>query len=133
MNGTGSALIADRVETSSEMDCSLAAYSPSERKAILDHRFFLSIELGRQATLEETIASWESNFGKVWRRTKTQRDGIAQLKEIERHKYYLSMQSGRDIGWDVAIFDWIRNHAAAWREWWEQHWWEKQWWEEEKA
>ncbi len=116
MNGTGSALIADRMETSSEMDCSLAAYSPSERKAILYHRFFLSIELG-----------------KVWRRTKTQRDGIAQLKEIERHKYYLSMQSGRDIGWDVAIFDWIRNHAAAWREWWEQHWWEKQWWEEEKA
>ncbi|MGQ9590087.1 MAG: hypothetical protein ACUVYA_07310 [Planctomycetota bacterium] len=113
-----------------ETEKRLGAYSPAEQKAILDHRFFLSIELARQATIEETLASWESHVSREWRREKSCRDRMAQFKEIERHKYYLSLQSGHDIGWDLATLDWVRNHAAAWREWWELHWWEKQWWEQ---
>lgn len=131
MNATSSALIAGSEPATSDEDCKLSAYSPSEQKAILDHRYFLSKELGRQATIEETIASWESGVGKAWRKLKSQRDRVAQLKEIERHKYFLSERSGHDIGWDLAVFDWLRHHAAAWREWWEHHWWEKQWWEEQ--
>lgn len=110
-------------------DPELVGYSLSERRAILDHRFYLSIDFRREASLLEAIRSWESGVGLPWRCEKMRRDRTAQLKEIERHKYYLSMQSGHDIGWDLATIDWVRNHAAAWRDWWEQHWWEEQWWE----
>jgi len=109
----------------------LGRYSTAEQKAILDHRFFLSISLQREASYEETLASWETGVCQAWRREKMRRDRHAQLKEIERHKYYLSMQCGHDIGWEPAAVDWIKNHAAAWREWWEHHWWEQQWWEQQ--
>ncbi|MBN1444166.1 MAG: hypothetical protein JXA90_15755 [Planctomycetes bacterium] len=111
-------------------DPCLSRYSISERRAILDHRFFLSIRLKREASFEETVSSWESGVCVPWRRKKMVRDRTAQLKEIERHKYFLSMQCGRDIGWEPAALDWIQNHAAAWRDWWEQHWFERQWWED---
>jgi hypothetical protein len=111
----------------------LHQYSYAERRAILDHRFFLSIELHREASVEETLVSWESGVCRPWRREKMRRDRYAQLKEIERHKYYLSMRSGYDIGWEPAALDWVKNHAAKWREWWERHWWEEQWWERQGA
>ena len=121
----------DREGELSERESGLARYGYGERKAILDHRFFLSIEFQREATFDETIRSWESGVCVPWRREKMRRDRIAQLKEIERHKYYLSMQCGYDIGPEAAADDWIQHHAAPWREWWEHHWWEKQWWERE--
>ena len=111
----------------------LSRYSVAEQKAILDHRFFLSIELTREASFDEAIESWESGICRSWRHEKMMRDRYAQLKEIERHKYYLSMQCGFDIGWETAALDWVQNHAAGWRAWWEEHWWEQQWWEQPTA
>lgn len=98
----------------------LKKYWFSERRAILVHRFYRSLELKREASLEETVRSWESGICIVWRRDKMRRDGQEQLKEIERHKYFLSQRLGYDVGWEVAAKDWIENHAAAWREWWEE-------------
>jgi hypothetical protein len=108
----------------------LSRYSLAEQVAILDHRFYLSIALERQASFDETLRSWEAGAGRPWRETKMVRDRTAQVKEIERHKWFMSQHVGRDIGWEPAAFDWIEKHAAAWRDWWELHWWEKQWWEQ---
>lgn len=97
----------------------LAKYWPSERRAILVHRFFLSISLDRQAPLEETLRSWESGVCIPWRRDKMRRDSQQQLKQIEEHKYHMSQKAGHDVGWEVAATEWVEHHAAAWREWWE--------------
>ncbi|HVR74539.1 MAG TPA: hypothetical protein VMT52_09415 [Planctomycetota bacterium] len=97
----------------------ISKYWPSERRAILVHRYYLSHQLRREATLEEALTSWESGICGPWRRNKMRRDCQQQLKEIERHKYLVSKERGYDIGWDTAAQDWIGRHAAAWREWWE--------------
>ena len=98
----------------------LSKYWPSERRAILAHRFFLSLDLKREATMDETVKSWESGACIPWRRDKMRRDGQRQLKEIERHKYLVSQQLGYDIGAEAAAKDWVDHHAAAWRAWWEE-------------
>jgi hypothetical protein len=98
----------------------LKNYWPSERRAILVHRFFLCLERQRDVSIEESIESWESGPSSKWRCEKMRRDGIQQLKEIERHKYLLSQEAGRDIGWEAAAQDWVEKHAAAWRRWWEE-------------
>ncbi len=103
----------------SDLPRDLRRYSPSEQRAILVHRYFLGIEHGREPTITETIASWETRFARQWRRKKAARDLGAQLKEIERHKYHLSEKAGKDVGWETAAKDWISHHASAWREWWE--------------
>ncbi|MGH9361833.1 MAG: hypothetical protein ACRD2T_07935 [Thermoanaerobaculia bacterium] len=97
----------------------LVHYSTSERKAILVHRYFLGIELGREPAVEDTVRSWESRHARAWRQMKVQRDVAAQLLEIERHKYFISQKAGFDVGWETAAGDWIRSHAGHWREWWE--------------
>lgn len=97
----------------------LAKYWPSERRAILAHRFFLSLDLKREATLQETLRSWEAGACVPWRRDKMRRDGQQQIREIERHKYLVSQKLGYDVGAETAATDWIEHHAAAWREWWE--------------
>jgi hypothetical protein len=97
----------------------LAGYWPSERRAILVHRFFLSMEQKREVPLEESIQSWEQGPAKQWRSDKMRRDGREQLREIERHKYHLSQSAGYDVGWERAAQDWVEKHAAAWRSWWE--------------
>jgi hypothetical protein len=98
----------------------LAKYPPSERRAIQVHRFYLSAEMKRQASVGETLCSWESGVGCKWRRDKMRRDHEQQIKEIERHKYFLSERCGYDIGWEAAATDWITNYAGSWREWWEE-------------
>ena len=97
----------------------LGKYWLSERRAILAHRFSLSLELKRDATVEETLKSWESGVCTAWRRRKMRLDGQEQLRQIERHKYLVSQKLGYDIGWEAAAQDWIDHHAATWRAWWE--------------
>jgi hypothetical protein len=97
----------------------LAPYWPSERRAIVVHKFYLSIEKRSEASIEEAVKSWETGVGTPWRRAKMRRDGLAQFREIERHKFLVSQTVGRDIGWEVAAKDWVEKHAAAWRAWWE--------------
>ena len=95
-------------------------YWPSERRAMLVHRFYLSTRLRRQASVEETVGSWEGGIARAWRRKKMRRDTQRQIREIERHKYFLSQRRGEDIGWEAAAADWVKHHAGRWRDWWEQ-------------
>ena len=98
----------------------LSRYWPSERRAILAHRFYLSIEGECTISIECAIQSWESGAGRDWRADKARRDGDEQMREIERHKYLLSQQAGHDVGWELAAKDWVARHAAEWRRWWEE-------------
>jgi hypothetical protein len=129
VNSTCGPIRNEITERNSLDDPRLGRYSTAERRAVFDHRFFLSIDLKREASVEESLQSWESGVCVPWRREKMRRDRHAQVKEIERHKYFLSMQIGYDVGWEPAALDWVQKYAAAWREWWEHHWWERHWWE----
>jgi hypothetical protein len=98
----------------------LANYPPSERRAILVHRYFLGIEWGYDPGTEAAVASWEAHVALTWRRTKLRRDTQEQFRQIEHHRAFLSETQGRNVDWNEAATDWARNHAAAWREHWEQ-------------
>ncbi len=98
----------------------LESFSLSERRAILMHKFSLSVELNQEVTVEAAVENWESGISQKWRRKKMRRDTQRQMNEIERHKYFLSQKFGRDIGWEAAAKDWVENHARKWRDWWEQ-------------
>ena len=96
-----------------------ANYWPSEKRAILVHRFFLALERKHDVPLEEAVRSWEAGPAKQWRSEKMRRDAREQLREIERHKYHLSQKAGYDVGWERAAQDWVEKHAGDWRSWWE--------------
>jgi hypothetical protein len=97
----------------------MSKYLPSERRAILVHRYFLGIEWGRDPGLDATIRSWEDRIAPPWREKKMRADRIAQMSEIDRHRTELSESRGIEIGWEEAIADWARHHAADWRQHWE--------------
>lgn len=98
----------------------LHSFPPSERRAILVHKYFLGIENGSDPGLAHAVASWERKHARAWRETKMESDFQAQLCEIEKHRHYLSEGAGHDVGWEFALRDWMREHAHGWREWWEQ-------------
>jgi hypothetical protein len=98
----------------------LQDFSLSERRAMLVHRFTLSVQQNQEVTVEVTLKSWESGFSQEWRRKKMRRDTQRQMNEIERHKYFLSERYGRDVGWEAAARDWVEKYAGKWREWWEE-------------
>lgn len=98
----------------------LSDFSHSERRAILLHKFSLSVQMNQDVTVKVTLESWETGFSQEWRRKKMRRDTQRQMNEIERHKYFLSERYGRDVGWEAAAEDWVKNYARSWREWWEQ-------------
>ncbi len=97
----------------------LARYLPSERRAILVHRYFLGIEYGLDPGLPAAIASWEGGVAADWRRKKMHADRVAQMTEVSRHRSQLSSTNGRDVGWEEALWDWVQHHAESWRHRWE--------------
>ena len=98
----------------------LAKYLPSERRAILVHRYFLGIERQCDPGLPDAIESWEAGVAVVWRQKKMHGDRVAQMSEIDRHRSFLSSVHGREVGWDEAVSDWVREHAEDWRRSWEE-------------
>ncbi len=100
-------------------DVDLSVYRPSERRAILDHKYYLGIELGYDPSLCEVIRSWEENYACEWRRKKMRRDAEVQVKEIQRCKDELSRQWGRSVEFTEAIRVWLDEHEAEWRRRWE--------------
>jgi len=98
---------------------SMTKYLPSERRAILVHRYFLGIERGHDPGLDATVQSWEDCIAPPWRQRKMKADRIAQMSEIERYRSDLSQSRGMDVAWEEAIADWARHHAAEWRRHWE--------------
>ena len=101
-------------------DPRLASYWPSERRAIIVHKYFLGVERGYGPTLEEAIASWEERHAHTWRCEKMRRDAEAQLALIERHREQLAREANRPVSFAEAARDWVQCHERAWRTAWEQ-------------
>jgi phosphotransferase system HPr (HPr) family protein len=89
--------------------------TPSELKAIEEHKYFLSCERGAEAPIEDAIADFLRRFAEEWRRQKARRDILDQRSEIEKHRYLRSQELGRDVGSSAAALEWCEKYASIWR------------------
>jgi len=89
---------------------------PSELAAIETHKYFMSLNGGREVSIEEAIKDFVEKYRTDWLREKQRRDNEEQINEIERHKYLRSREEGYDIGRRKASEEWIGNYAHIWRE-----------------
>jgi hypothetical protein len=106
----------DRPKMNCELNSPLLQpYPLEERQAILVHKYFLGIEMGRDPGLDCALRSWEARVAMHWRHQRLKEDCLAQLREIDAHRQLLCMQRGQNTGWEEAARDWVTNHAAAWR------------------
>ncbi len=90
-----------------------------ERRAIEQHREFLSREHGRDCSFNEACEDWETNYAVQWRERRQAEMLAREREEILRHKWIESEKAQRDLG-SEAIIDWIHRYAAQWREWYQQ-------------
>jgi hypothetical protein len=86
----------------------------AERKAIEEHKYYLSEAAGYDVGYDYALRDWEERYASEWRARKLAEDLAAQRDEILRHKWLLSEQAGVDLGQE-AILDWIERFAAEWR------------------
>ncbi|HUJ89639.1 MAG TPA: HPr family phosphocarrier protein [Syntrophorhabdales bacterium] len=98
------------------MDVKKIDLIPSELAAIQTHKYFMSLNEGREVSIEEAIQDFVGKYRADWLREKQRRDNEEQIKEIERHKYFRSREKGYDIGSRTASEEWIGNYAHIWRE-----------------
>jgi len=98
------------------MDAKKIDLIPSELAAIQTHKYFMSLNEGREVSIEEAIQDFVKKYRADWLREKQRRDNEEQIKEIERHKYFRSREKGYDIGSRTASEEWIGNYAHIWRE-----------------
>ncbi len=89
---------------------------PSELAAIEKHKYFMSLNQGREVSIDEAIEDFIAKYRADWLHEKQRRDSQDQIKEIERHKYFRSLEEGYDIGSRRASEEWIGNYAHLWRE-----------------
>jgi phosphotransferase system HPr (HPr) family protein len=90
--------------------------SPAELKAIGEHKYFLSVEQGKEVTIDEAMQSFLAKYLQDWRREKQRRDNEEQKEEIEKYKYFRSKEAGYDIGEKTASEEWMQKYADIWRE-----------------
>lgn len=88
---------------------------PSELKAIEDHKYYMSLEQGKQVSIEEAIKDFLERYEGDWCRQKTIKDNLEQKTEIDKHKYNRSRQVGRDLGQE-AVDEWREKYAHIWRD-----------------
>jgi phosphotransferase system HPr (HPr) family protein len=88
---------------------------PSELAAIETHKYFMSLNQGREVSIEEAIDDFVEKYRTGWLDEKQRRDNEEQIKEIERHKYLRSAEKGYDIGSRTASEEWIGTYAHLWR------------------
>ncbi len=98
----------------------LDAYWPSERRAIIVHKYYLGLERGYDPSLAEAIESWEERFAARWRERKLRHDAEVQLREIEAYRERLCQEHSRDVDFNEAARNWIEHYEATWRERWEE-------------
>lgn len=89
--------------------------TPAELQAIEVHKYFLSLERGREVSIDEAIASFARAHAADWRRDKARRDATAQLEAMDARRLALSRELGRDVGRAEFASEWCARHAADWR------------------
>lgn len=90
--------------------------TPSELKAITEHRQRMAAERQGEVSMEEVIVDFLEHYKHSWLEEKQRRDNQEQLQEIEKYKWYRSEEERHDIGLDRAASEWSAKNAAIWRE-----------------
>jgi len=89
--------------------------TPSELKAIEDHKYYLSEKEGREVSLEEAIADFLIYYEDEFLLNKHRDDASQQHKEIEKYKWIESEKEGHDIGEEKAAQEWVERYGSLWR------------------
>ena len=89
--------------------------TPAELKAIGEHKYYLSVEQGKEVSIEDAIRSFLAKYLHDWRKEKQRRDNEEQKAEIEKYKYLRSKEAGYDIGEKTASEEWMQKYAHIWR------------------
>ncbi len=89
--------------------------SPSELKAILDHKKEMEKNSSKEIELDEAIEDFVKNCRLAWLAEKQHQDNTEQIQEIEKHKYFRSQEEGYDIGRARAAMEWCTKYAPIWR------------------
>lgn len=97
----------------------LEGLQPSEIRAVMEHKYFLGIELGFDPPMEMVIASWESRFACDWRARKMRKDAEVQVREIEAYRAKLSTEKGTPVTFRDAARLWVDRCECDWRKSWE--------------
>lgn len=90
--------------------------TPCELKAIEEHKYFMSLNLKREVSIDEAIEDFITNHMHTYQCYKQKADNEEQKKEVDKHKYLRSMEMGYDIGEHTAFQEWAQNFAQSWRE-----------------
>jgi phosphotransferase system HPr (HPr) family protein len=89
--------------------------TPAELHAIEEHKYFLSLERGREVSIEAAIEDFILRFADDWRREKVRRDNHAQCSEIERLRRSSAAGEGGALDPSVAAEEWCERYAGIWR------------------
>jgi hypothetical protein len=90
-------------------------YSPAERKAIIDHKYLLGIDMHCDPGLGKAVESWERNYALQWRSQQMRHDAEAQIAEIESYRHELMLRLGREVDFNEAARQWVDRWGEAWR------------------
>lgn len=90
--------------------------TPAELKAVGEHKYFMSQQLGREVSIEEAIDDFLENYMPCWRREKQKQDNQDQIREIEKHKYHISREKGCEVDRTAVAIEWCEKYAHIWRE-----------------
>ena len=88
---------------------------PSELKAIMDHKWYLSEQARREVSIEEAMDDFRERHRSNWLHSKLDEENKEQIEEISRFKWYRSAEEGSDIGETRAALEWIQRFADLWR------------------
>ena len=87
-----------------------------EINAILNHKWFLSEQEGRDVGIELAMVDFFEHHASEWQKKQIEADLKAQKEEIIKHKWFLSQKLGYDIGTTSAAIDWVKGgYAEHWR------------------
>ena len=89
---------------------------PSELRAIEEHKYYLSQQEGREASLEEAIVDLLINYESDFLTAKQIEDVSEQNAEIMKYKWIESEKEGHDIGTEKAAKEWVEKYGSIWRE-----------------
>ncbi len=98
-----------------EINFKVQDLTPAELKAIEEHKYYMSLELGCEVSIEQALSDFIKEYREEWLRDKQEKDMQAQKMEIIKHKYFRSQEEGCDIGEERAVHEWREKYAKIWR------------------
>lgn len=97
----------------------LLSLNKAERRQIERHKYFMSMQQGRDVGLEAAARDWLECHAQTWREERQRQMLARQREEIARYKWIRSEEAQRDLG-TLAALEWVNKYAAQWREWYDR-------------